>query len=268
MTSVKAYKLVDNFEIESLDSLFSDGHTVVNCTIIIPNTNFDTHNQSVSDTKAKWEPSLQQTFVENINTCTQIVQNEILRLKIQSQVTQEEMDSLSDKLSKVFIQSADATFPKHKRTYRKTTKHQWYGTDCRNAKTLYNKARKRYSKYPSGQNKLLLNTTCKKYKCIMNIYINKYNKENENKLRNMNKNNPKGYWRFINKLNAKPKVNGPDLQELYNYFKNSNQKEDDDELNEDDQDENNIFIDENTLSTLNADFTAAEINKCIQQLKK
>ena len=134
---------------------------------------------------------------------------------------------------------------------------------------MYNKARKKYNKYPTQQNKTVLQNASNAYKKTMNKYINTYNKENEIKLRQLHSKKPKDYWKFLNKIKNKKQVKGPDLQNLYEHFKtlnNSDNNNNEDE-NEDDIINNpNVNAHENN-NCLNCPLTVDEIRKCINSLK-
>ena len=59
-------------------------------------------------------------------------------------------------------------------------------------------AKSNYHKRINVVNKANLDKQCKLYKRTMNKYIAKYRKEQENKLRNLEKHNPKLYRRYLN----------------------------------------------------------------------
>ena len=118
-------------------------------------------------------------------------------------ITQNQMDSLSDLLSQTLVNSADTTFQEPQRRIKSTNNacknHKWFGTDCHNNRKVYNKARKKYNKYPTQHNKTVLHNASKVYKKTMNKYINNYNQENEIELRQLHSKKPKEYWIILNK---------------------------------------------------------------------
>ena len=61
----------------------------------------------------------------------------------------------------------------------------------------------------------------------MNKYTNKYNKENDMKLRQLHSKKPKEYWKILNKIKNKKHVKGPDLQNSDN---NNNEDENEDDI--------------------------------------
>lgn len=70
----------------------------------------------------------------------------------------------------------------------------------------------------------------------MNKYINKHIENTKINIRNLNKNNPKEFWKIINNLDPKQKDTTFNINEFYNYFENTNvapenNNDDDDEIN-------------------------------------
>lgn len=132
---------------------------------------------------------------------------------------QQTIDSVTEDLAKLFKQSATKTFGTRKRFNKKKQNKPWYGVKCSTARTNYHQARKRYNRFKTNQNKQNLNELSKKYKSTMNQEINKYKFEQEDKLRKLQTNRPKDYWKYINSLNKKRTNNSPTADEFYDYYK-------------------------------------------------
>lgn len=96
----------------------------------------------------------------------------------------------------------------------------------------------------------------------MNFHINQYNKNMQEKLRNLKSKNPKDFWKIINSLEKSKDNPNIDLDTLYEFFKNLNEQTAEDEqeytfnINISDDDE-----------ILNSSITEGEILKCINMLK-
>jgi len=95
----KAYKLIEHFEIKSLDSLYSDGHSVLSCSIKINTNNRQTGNTlKNSHSKSKWS-STQQTdssktsILKKLNNYYKIAENNPSQINI---------DQISQTLSTCF----------------------------------------------------------------------------------------------------------------------------------------------------------------------
>ena len=109
LSTVSAYMKIVNFEVKSLDSIFSDGHSVLNCSIMIYNTNMNPKQPLPNNNKRpKWNQELQQPFIENIDTSAlETEMQSITNMTHIANITQNQMVSLSDLLSQTFINSAD-----------------------------------------------------------------------------------------------------------------------------------------------------------------
>ena len=68
----------------------------------------------------------------------------------------------------------------------------------------------------------------------MNLQINKFNRNIQEKLKNLKSKNPKEYWNIINSLDRNNKNSSIDLDTLYNFCKdmNVNKNTSDEEKNE------------------------------------
>ena len=145
---------------------------------------------------------------------------------------------------------------------KRTAKKPWYGHQCKKAKRKYNKARYKYTKQPTATNKTTMNLACKVYKKKMIFYMKKYQKDNENKFRKLNKTDPKSYWKLLNRFKHTEKDEQLDINVFYNHFKNINKRD------ENEYDDNTLFNNlEDEDHMLNRPFTVTEIDKCIKNLK-
>ena len=81
-------------------------------------------------------------------------------------------------------------------------------------------AESKYHKRKNVKNKAYLDKICKLYKRIMNKYIAKYTKEQENKLRNIEKHNLKLYCRYLNSIHNNKKETMASASCFFEYFKN------------------------------------------------
>ena len=57
-----------NFEVKRLASIFSDGHSVLNCSIMIYTTNMNPKQPLPNNNRPKWNQELQQPFIQNTDT--------------------------------------------------------------------------------------------------------------------------------------------------------------------------------------------------------
>ena len=91
----------------------------------------------------------------------------------------------------------------------------------------------------------------------MNKFIDKHNQSYKQKLRNMHIKHPKEYWKFLNSIKSNETSEIPDISTFYEYFKEVNSSEYNQE--EDGEIINDCNLDDNEY--LNAPFTVAEIEK-------
>ena len=103
---------------------------------MIYNTNMNPEQPLPNNNKRpKWNQELQQPFIENIDTSAlETEMQSITNMTHIANITQNQMDLLSDLLSQTFINSTDTTFqePQHqiKSTNNACKNHKWFGTDC------------------------------------------------------------------------------------------------------------------------------------------
>ena len=145
--------------------------------------------------------------------------------------------------------------------YHKNSK-AWFGPRCRNARVIYNTARKNFNINKTQENKNILNQSSKDYKHTMNHFIQKNKFENETKLRQMSRSKPKDYWKFLNSLKQKTNQKHPPLEELYQHFKTMNTST----IDESDTTEPDINI-QYEDEILNCPITVTEIEKMIKKTK-
>ena len=138
----------------------------------------------------------------------------------------------------------------------------WFGSRCKIARRKYHRAKKKYNKIKTAENKRLLNLLSKEYKRTMNRYINKYNHGKEQKLREMHSKSPKQYWHFLNSIKGKSKTKTPSVEVFYEYFEKLNQN---DSSHSQDGLDDLDFQDEEDL--LNSKITESEILTAISTLK-
>jgi hypothetical protein len=253
---------VTHFEILETDSLFSDGHYALSWNVKTHSYPYKTGSQANKKGRPAWNPEKTQTFINNID----IDQLEILKSQLftypQSQLT---INNLTRDLETIFRNAGAATFTDKTFNYKRSFPNNkpWFGPKCHAARQNYHEAKEVYNKYRNNDNKVRLRNASKQYKRTMNFYI-KLNKQiSAEQLRAMNDKNPKKYWKFLNQLKPKTKDSPtPSLEEFYDYFKEINRNNvDDNRFN------NEILTNQNSTESLNAKITQDEIKKCISKLQ-
>ncbi|MEW8152430.1 MAG: reverse transcriptase family protein [Candidatus Thiodiazotropha endolucinida] len=267
ISSIRGLRLLTDFEIIELDRLYSDGHALLSFSINISfNDRLHQNAQQQSRARPPWNARDSHLFYQNIDIQkVHTLTDQIKQHMHENSLTQSAVDSIVSEISEVFERSAAKSFRNNtKRTLKRSRKNKpWFGPACHNTRKAYNIARKKYNKFRSTRNRTNLQRACKIYKNTMNKFKDKHNQSNEQKLRNMHTKHPKEYCKFLNSIKSNETSEIPDISTFYEYFKEVNSSEYNQE--EDSEIINDCNLDDNEY--LNASFTVAEIEKCIKNLK-
>ena len=273
IVSAHALKFVHDFDINKLDCLFSDGHSLLSTylklnisqvTVIKPNK---TANKKKPP--PRWHEEKKADFLLHIDrNKIMAINNYICELHQNKNVNKNDINQICNDIGSIFAMAAE-TIPQQ--TNSSSYKHNaenlnaskpWFGYKCQNARRKYHIARKINNINPSNRNKANLKEASKNYKKVMNFHINKYNQNMQDKLRKLKSTNPKEYWKIINSVNKNKDSDKMDVGTLYEFFKNLN------EQCNDGNDDVNINIDiSDDDELLNSYITEGEIKKCIKSLK-
>lgn len=260
-----------SFDVSEVDSLFSDGHSIISLTLKISEhptkiiKNKATNECSINTKPPKWQESLSSQFVENINKTTLSSIENSLHCNPQN-VTKLEINEIAKNISNLFVDSAFATFKNktNKKNHLKQPNNKpWYGPSCSKARRLYHIARKKYNRSKCDLNKHLLNKASKHYKCTINSFVRKHKFMNERKLRDKHLKQPKDYWRILKNFNKDTHDKMPDIQDLYDHFRKINY----DESHNEDSFINPDQSAQYDTECLNCPITTVEINKVINKCK-
>lgn len=144
---------------------------------------------------------------------------------------------------------------------------KWFNGECHNARNTYHKVRKLYNKHKTVYHKTLLKNVSKEYKNKTNL--RRYKNEKNIKLRSLKNASPKDFWKVINSIGKSKRETAP-LNDLYNFFKNVNSSN----INEDisNPSKTDEFVDLDSSSDINADinqpFSENEIVTAVKKSKK
>ena len=255
LVSVDTLKLLRSFEIVDTDPIFSDGHSILSCTLArtfhFPRPSQKPENKP---NPPKWNGKYANNFCTNIE---QDQVNVLLNTLTTTSPTKHSINEATEKISLIFHDACAKTFPPPRK--KSNYIRPWFGPHCKSARKKYHLARRQYNTHKNSINLSNLNSCSKLYKKTMNKYIAKHKKQTQNKLRQLESKDPKSYWKFINSLKGKTCSNSPSLQEFYNHFKllNSSSGSENEDINLDPSQNNEI---------LNSRITQEEILRCIQRL--
>ena len=215
----------------------------------------------------KWQPNINQEYKNSFSAESIANLNVILDNFIQSDSkSQGDMDSLVSEFNSLFIDTAKSInlckTPKQKsRTYtRKFPNKPWFDKDCNSFRKHY--LSEKYSK--KGKKwRNIHKSTFNEYQKLLNLKQKNFQKELEQKLRNLKSSNPREYWKIINKSNSsKDKNCNINIGPLFEHFKNLSFKE-----NINSFDPRTAAADGTINEDLNSEFTFSEILLCIKKLQ-
>lgn len=266
MVSTESFKILQNFQITDLDRIFSDGHSFLSTTITInPSCALKHRSENRLNKNAIYlNQSDYQTFIGNVNYQNMHTLLTSIR-SCDNTVSREKINDFVSQISNIFNESAlliQKSRTKYANVESNPSNKPWFGHECKSARKKYYLAKKLHNRSKSDTNRQKLIVASKLYKKTMNKHINKHLYAKRKKLRHMHSHDPKEYWKFLNSLKSKTTTETPSANEFFDYFQNIYSFEHTD--NEFEVDEINF---ESGNESLNKDFTAYEIDKCIRKLK-
>ena len=212
-----------------------------------------------------WEESKKHLFFENVDQSK--IQELIDRIDNVTTVQRNDVNDFMNEIENIFENAKNASFASVEinGTYAGSISKDklWFSSDCRSARKKYHLAKRiyKYNRTQENYNQLLNNS--KKYKKELNKSIVKHKRATRKKVREMRQKSPNDYWRYINSLNSKKSKSDIKLDTLYDFFKNLNNTEyDENDLPQERANNENFNND-----ILNEEITHDEIITCIKNLK-
>lgn len=176
ITSVEALKFIDNFCISKLDSLYTDGHSLLTTALKLKKNlkKVSSVNKTDKNIKAKhqWNEKKVHEFRNNID------RNKILQLNNTIEHAQNnvndtcinDINNICSEITNLFVESASRSFGinNNKLTIPKTNRphKQWLGFQCQIARKNYHDAKRAYNLNPSHTTKTNLNNCSKNIKAL------------------------------------------------------------------------------------------------------
>ena len=271
IASYQSLSHVNNFRIDEVDNLFSDGHSLLTTELNFDNNlkNASKKNCKQNQSKSRWKLEQKSNFVNNLDrNKIADLHSFILDKNLNTDtITKDDINTICGTISDIFSDSASVSMSikiNSDSNFRHKNDKPWYGHQCRNARNQYHLAKKRHNKNPTHSNKSILIEASKTYKKKMNFYISKHKKATQQKLRKMKNKNPKDYWKILNSLDNKPENADIKLEDLYSFFKDLNYDPNNGTENTEDI---QLLFNEVGDDCLNSSITESEILKCIKSLK-
>ena len=268
IVSHHALKFVKMFSILEVDSLFSDGHSLITTTLSFSQELAPTKNKRNKNRKKRPKLPASKTalFVQNLDysKITELNDNIMATSNDLNSINLERINDICHQFSEIYNNSSKlCTSTDSSSDYKKGQK-VWFGRQCEKARKQYHVSKSKHSKYPSVSTKIELKQASKTYKKKMNYFINKHNKSTQNKLRSLKNKSPKEYWKIINSIDNKRTESNIELDTLYTFFKDLNKQPETDNDYSGDNIEISVNDDDEIL---NSPISDGEILKCIKLLK-
>lgn len=177
-------------------------------------------------------------------------------------VCSDDINNLTNRISNIFISSAQTSFTRKQNFIKTTEDKKWFGPDCLKARNDYHLAKKTLHANFSELNQTKLRESSKAYKQTMNKYILRYKCKTRRQLRSLKQKQPKDFWKLLNSLEKRKSNENITLDSLYQYFKNLNSTGDTEGP------DNDIHFDINDdYEILNGSITTDEIRKSALNLR-
>ena len=196
--------------------------------------------------------------------------NNMLRSGVDDQTS---INAIAQSICNILVETADTLELINKRGATKQKKARtldhkpWYDSDCEKHRKRFTKTRRIYNSKKTQEAKTDMTASSKSYKASLNKAFNKYQKDMQNKIRNLKSTDPKVYWQIINKSaddHTRQEVKKISMQIFVKHFKKFN-------TNDSKRDEGDVTDNTNSDNLnveLNKPFEPDEAKKSIKKLKK
>ena len=274
ITTSNLLKFTESFDIKELDRMYSDGHKLLELKLKTAKAIQEptpTINNNIQRKNHKWQSEKANEFSTNIDQILLTdLTNQLNNVNLHT-IEQDDINEITEKISTIFFESSTKAFPNNRPKPNATTPNNqspnknnskdkpWFGRDCRIKRKLYRKAKHNYANNRCVENKNKLDKASKNYKKTINFYISKFRHKNAHKLRSMQKNCPKDYWKYLNSLKQNTNQGEtPNLNDFFDFFKRTSRVDGYDQININPNIGNNE-------ETLNSPITENEITEMINK---
>ena len=194
LASSDTFEILLDFEVVEVDRLFSDGHSLLALDLQTHSLNLPNPLEKNISQHTYIKPSEYECFVQNFDETK--IANIVTELQTcDINTSKDAINNITSQIGELFQISASKVHDCRPANSTGTTKHDrpWFGHQCRNARKKYHLARRKYNLYNSSENKQQLISESRAYKKTMTKFINKHKKQQQNKLRQMQKSQPREY---------------------------------------------------------------------------
>ena len=275
IASPRIFGCLYNFDVLAFNELLSDIHCSIHIEMKISDINniepvicIDKGN---AFKRPKWKEEFNSTFIDNISRSDiDRIELSINSLTLKEYICQTDIDYIYNMIKQAMYDSAKAcgyitnirNVNNHNKPTKRAHSNVWWNSDCENKRKTFNLARKNNMHDRSEQANLKRKQSSKEYKNAIKRANSKYHQELNSKIRSLQSNNPKDFWKLINgNYDKTDTCNEISIDDFAEHFQNLNTFGVTDET----FDINCIpFTDD---SPLNKPITKDEVNVCIAKLK-
>lgn len=277
ITSANLLDKFESFEVLEFNHMFSDIHNPIQASLKCANVetiNVDIMHQSkVPDTvnfcRPKWSDDMIENFKTNLDMASiNSLLDEVTGMLDKDSVSQENVDSVSNKLRSILIDSGKSCGAIKGESKRRSVKprprrkngyKQWWDRNCETARKNFNNTK--------GKSKEERRVCSKVYKKAMHKARCKYRREFSKKIKNLKVTNPKVYWELLSKNvsnSSASMVNQISADTFAKHFKQLG------ELHQGNNDNIHPEVRSQDISSesLDSPFTTDEVMQSIKKLKR
>ena len=149
-------------------------------------------------------------------------------------VSEADISKIANEISNIFSTAAMETFGLHKNTKLESSMRnkQWFNKDCRTARKKFHLAKRINNRHKTVENKTNVVLASKENKKVMDNCVQRYRYDLSQKLKNLRSTNPKDYWKILN-ASSKDKKCAVDINDMYNFLKDVNKSEFEEQYHQD-----------------------------------
>ena len=219
LCSIDMLKYIMSMHVHDFNPLLSDVHCALETTVKISLSQYTSEHTENLQTKQtpsrqltnmtrpnKWESDKKDSFILSLDTgLIQEIYALVNNSNDNKERQQEILDNTSNKISTLFSKAAIDTFGE-KRDYHSLGKSRnqtiknnkpWYTASCRNKRTIFNKAKKKYNRTKSNTDFLQMRQKGKEYKSEVKSAVKSHNNVIRSEIRQLKKkSNVKEYWDY------------------------------------------------------------------------
>ena len=288
LCSSELFPHVFDFKVEEYCELFSDVHNPItfslqsknevhNTSVInnTRNTHTDIGNYNILVKKPKWNNTIENVFVNNLDiNLLNDIEVELENMSCNNP-SESDINCITKCIKNVFtecaekagsikqdVQTLKTKSTENKKYNKKVNKKPWFNDSCRMKRNNYFTAKRLYNKCKSSENNVLVKNNCKLYKKEVKKQHRIYYKQLNKKIKCLKSTNSKEYWSILTGKSKDSAIEKVKLECFFDHFKKLNTAsvpESNSENSTNDCNPDNMY--------LNNDFTVEEIIVAINNLK-